>query len=308
LIGLKQLILPFLVLLSDFGGEEPYLIVLGVAQDAGYPQAACRRDCCKDAWSNPAIRRFTTCLAVVDPDSGERWLFEATPDFKDQLNLLDKAFPVSGQPGLNGIFLTHGHMGHYTGLMHLGREVMGAPGVPVYAMPRMADYLSNNGPWSQLVRLRNIVITPIADGQTVRLNKRLKVTPFLVPHRDEYTETVGYRIEGPTKTVVFIPDIDKWTRWKTPIESVVASSDLAFLDGTFFNNAEIPNRDMSQILHPFVVESMARFKKLSASERRKVTFIHFNHSNRVLDPNSEQAALVVKQGYSLATQGQKVAL
>lgn len=46
--------------------------------------------------------------------------------------------------------------GHYTGLMHLGHEAMGASAVPVYAMPRMNDYLKTNGPWSQLVNYRNI--------------------------------------------------------------------------------------------------------------------------------------------------------
>jgi len=28
-------------------------------------------------------------------------------------------------------------MGHYTGLMHFGREVMGTNNLPVYAMPKM---------------------------------------------------------------------------------------------------------------------------------------------------------------------------
>eukprot|EP00957_Ditylum_brightwellii_P156501 11911053-Ditylum_brightwellii.AAC.1 len=58
----------------------------------------------------------------------------------------------------DGIFLTHAHIGHYTGLMYLGREALGAVDVPVYAMPRMRSFLKNNGPWSQLVSLGNINI------------------------------------------------------------------------------------------------------------------------------------------------------
>ncbi|MCB0599928.1 MAG: hypothetical protein KDC28_01820, partial [Saprospiraceae bacterium] len=69
--------------------QNPYLVVLGVAQDAGYPQANCQKSCCAPAWEHPANRRFVSCLGLVDPASGQRWIFDATPDFPDQLHLLD---------------------------------------------------------------------------------------------------------------------------------------------------------------------------------------------------------------------------
>ena len=42
-------------------------------------------------------------------------------------------------------------MGHYSGLMHLGREAANTSKVPVYAMPRMLEFLAKNGPWNQLL-------------------------------------------------------------------------------------------------------------------------------------------------------------
>ena len=197
-------------------------------------------------------------MAVVDPTEGKAWMFDATPDFPEQLRRLEHVLP-SEPVELAGIFLTHAHIGHYTGLMHLGREVMGASQMPVHAMPRMRSFLEANGPWSQLVGLENIALRNLSADSTLLLNGRIKVTPFLVPHREEFSETVGFKIEGPERSLIFIPDIDKWEKWERDILTEIKAVDYALLDGTFFQNGEIPGRDMSQIPHPFVEESMAKF-------------------------------------------------
>ncbi|MGB0582805.1 MAG: MBL fold metallo-hydrolase, partial [Limisphaerales bacterium] len=239
----------------------------------------------------------------VDPDSGERWLLDCTPSFPDQLRLLDKLAKPRGNPGINGVFLTHAHIGHYAGLIHLGREVIGSQGVPVYAMPRMKQFLARNGPWSQLVRLNNIDLHPVQADRAVPLNKRISITPFLVPHRDEFSETVGFKIEGPNSSALFIPDIDKWERWSRDIESMVKQVDVAYLDGTFFADGELPNRSMSEIPHPFIVESMKRLAKLPAQERSKIRFIHLNHTNPAMNPQSKARKRIQATGMKVAEQG-----
>ncbi|MCH9648756.1 MAG: pyrroloquinoline quinone biosynthesis protein PqqB [Deltaproteobacteria bacterium] len=287
---------------------EPFLIVLGIAQDAGYPQAGCSKACCRRAGAFSERRRHASSLALVDPETSQRWLFEATPDFRHQLQGLDERFPPESSPGLAGIFLTHAHMGHYTGLLHLGREVMGAQGVPVFAMPRMGDFLESNGPWEQLVELGNIALQPLESGIAVQLNERLRVTPILVPHRDEYSETVGFLIEGPQRSVFFLPDIDKWERWETPIESLLERVDIAYLDGTFYSDGEIPGRDMAEIPHPFIAESLRRFSALGEEDRSKVRFIHLNHTNPALQPDSEAREEIEALGFSLAEELEEIRL
>jgi pyrroloquinoline quinone biosynthesis protein B len=283
----------------DAPRDAPYLVVLGVAQDGGHPQAGTKPG---DAW-DAARRRYASSLAVVDPLTGERWLFEATPDFREQLHELDRIAPTEAVPGLSGIFLTHAHVGHYAGLIHLGREILGARAVPVYAMPRMRTFLESNGPWDQLVRLRNIVARPLEDGTAIRLNERLTVTPFLVPHRDEYSETVGFRIAGPRRTVIFLPDIDKWERWEadgTRIEDVVSDVDVAYLDATFYADGEVPGRAISEIPHPFVVETMRRFADADAAERAKIRFIHLNRTNPALFEDSDEYRAITQAGFRVA--------
>ncbi len=251
----------------------PYTVVLGIAQDGGYPQAGCIREDCLDAWRNPLKRHRVASLGIVDPVTNERWLIDATPDFPSQLQSLGGGTPT-------GVLLTHAHIGHYLGLAHLGREVMGAKNVRVYAMPRMREFLEKNGPWSQLVSLHNIELVTLHDNEPIALNERIRVTPLVVPHRDEFSETVAFIVEGPSRAILWLPDIDKWEKWSTPLENVLARVDIAYLDGTFYTADELPGRNLREIPHPLITETVNRLR--DSELRRRVHFIHLNQSNPLL--------------------------
>lgn len=299
---MMRIISIFLLISLCFGQDEPYVIVLGVAQDGGIPHAGCEKTCCNDLWDRE-LHLNVASIAVADPATHQAWMIDATPNFPGQLNLITKKHHSK----LKGIFLTHGHIGHYTGLMNLGREVMGANSMPVYAMPRMKEFLTSNGPWDQLVRLNNIQINPIQSDESIQLSDKLTITPFLVPHRDEYTETVGYRIDGPNKSLVYIPDIDKWSKWETDIVELVGEVDYALLDGTFYDNNEIPDRNMSEIPHPFIIETMDHFINSELLEKKKIHFIHMNHSNPALKKQDIKDH-IIKQGFNISAKGEKFPL
>jgi pyrroloquinoline quinone biosynthesis protein B len=280
--------------------ERPYVIVLGIAQDGGIPQAGCRKSCCTNG-----RHEDVASLALVEPAAHRWWLFDATPDFREQLARMAAEAPACS---LAGVFLTHAHIGHYTGLMQLGREAMGAHDVPVWAMPRMNEFLNLNGPWSQLVSLHNIALQPLQADSMVIVSDSLNVTPFLVPHRDEFSETVGFRIASNRGVVVFVPDIDKWERWDRKAELLVAHVNAAYLDGTFFDNNELPGRDMSEIPHPYMVESFQRFASLPADARARIHFIHLNHTNRAGIAGTAERKQVEAAGYRVAKAGEKTTL
>jgi pyrroloquinoline quinone biosynthesis protein B len=281
---------------------QPFALVLGIAQDGGYPQAGCNRPDCVAAWNDPSLRRRVASLAIVDPLSEERWIFDATPDFPSQLRTLDEVAPGN----LPRIFLTHAHVGHYAGLIHLGREVMGTRGAFVYAMPRMRDFLENNGPWSQLVRLGNIELKVLEEKHPI-VFPRITVMAIAVPHRDEFSETVAFLISGPSRKILWLPDIDKWEKWSTPIESIIARVDVAYIDATFFDERELPGRNLSEIPHPTITETMQRLAPLPASERAKVRFIHFNQSNPALR-DREIMREIRSRGFNLASEGERTPL
>ena len=284
--------------------SSQYLTVLGIAQDGGYPQAGCNQEHCLRHWRGEEAKRHVVSLGLTDQASGQNWLFEATPDFTAQLRQLQLA---SGSTNLSGIFLTHAHMGHYAGLLQLGREAMGAKGMPIYVMPRMKEFLEKNAPWSQLVTLGNIKLILMEQDQPIQLTSNLRVIPLKVPHRDEFSETVGFRIETSEKRLLFIPDIDKWPLWEKDIRAEVARVDVALLDATFYQEGELPNRNMSEIPHPFVAETITLFSPLPAAEKRKVKFIHFNHTNPLILEGPERDA-VKKLGFELATEGERIVL
>ena len=279
--------------------DNPYIIVLGIAQDGGAPHAACTKDCCIDKWDNPKLHNQVSSLGIVDPSTNEVWMIDATPDFSLQLNTLT----MDQKRTFKGVFLTHAHIGHYTGLIHLGREVMGAKQIPVYAMPKMKRFLTTNGPWSQLVDLNNIDIKNLQNNTKIQLNNNLSITPFIVPHRDEFSETVGYKISGPNKSLIFIPDIDKWKKWSQNIEDVVEDNDFSLLDGTFYDINELPGRDMSEIPHPFIVESMEILKNIN--NKSGVHFIHLNHTNPALNRQSTVMKMIKNSGLNVAKKNQR---
>lgn len=285
---------------------EPYVIVLGVGQDAGVPQMGCESPFCRRAWADPKLRQWVSSIALVDPDTRSRWIFDTTPDLPEQFEFL-KAATGDRSNTLTGIFLTHAHIGHYTGLMYLGRESMGSRDIRVYAMPRMKKMLEENAPWSQLVDLENILLMPLTAHEPVTLVAGLKVEPLLVPHRDELSETVGFRISSAGRSLVFIPDIDKWEKWDVDLAGLVRANDLLLLDGTFFADGEI-NRPMSEVPHPFVSETMKLLAPLPLKERNKVHFIHFNHSNPLVQKVATKIAEVRRRGFRIATRGLKLYL
>lgn len=284
------------------------LVVLGTAQDAGSPQINCTKACCQAIFEGRQVATPVVALGVIDPINQQQFLFEASPDITVQLRALKNSAPLDVNEIPAAIFLTHAHIGHYTGLMYLGKEVMNAQQVPVYVYPKMQRFLERNGPWSQLVTNKNIILKRMQANQLQQLNSQLSVLPFQVPHRDEYSETVGYQINGPEKSALFIPDIDKWEKWETSIIDAIQKVDYAFIDATFFSGKEIQARDISEIPHPFVIESMEKFKDLPATEKAKIHFIHMNHTNPLLDPNSPESEKVKALGFNIARTGNRFTL
>jgi pyrroloquinoline quinone biosynthesis protein B len=294
----------FIMANSPLFSQKPYILVLGIAQDGGYPQAGCTKECCQKVYNHTSESESVSSIALIDPFSNEKWIFDATPNFPEQLRFLEEK---TSSKQTFGIFLTHAHIGHYTGLMHLGREVIGATKIKVYAMPKMKDFLEKNGPWSQLISLKNIDIQPLKEDSIIILNERIKIQPIRVPHRDEFSETVGYKIMVGQKNLLFIPDIDKWQKWNKNIVEIIKNVDYALLDGTFYKDGEI-NRPMSEVPHPFVVETMELLKNEPKSQKSKIHFIHLNHTNPILQPKSFQRNEVLRNGFKVAFKGQKILL
>lgn len=277
------------------------LVVLGAGQDAGAPQIGNADD------SGP--RLLPSSLALIDRAAGKRYLFDATPAITEQLAMLDAIEPPREGLGVDGVFLTHAHMGHYLGLAYFGREAAGASEVPVYAMPRMAEFLRGNGPWSQLVELGNIEIVAMQAPVSTIL-PGLELSAMNMPHRDEYSETVAFAVAYEGGRFLYLPDTDFWPGFGKgeQLVSLLRSMDHVFIDATFWDDNELDGRDMSEIPHPRVTDTMDLLQGLPASERAKVHFIHYNHTNPIRDPASPESREVEARGFTVARRGDRFCL
>ncbi len=268
-------------------------VVLGVAQDGGHPQAGCEASCCAPAFADPSRGHRIACVGVRTPTEG--WLLDATPDLRWQLHDL-------GRP-CAGIVLTHAHLGHYTGLLQLGREAWAPRGLPVYAMPGMARFLEQTEPYRTILADGHIDLRRMRADEPVALAPGLTLTPWLVPHRGPWSETVGLHVQGASSSCLYLPDIDAFEPWGRDLAAVVQDVGRVWIDGTFFSAAELPHRDLGAIPHPLVTDTMTLLQSLPAAHRARVHFLHLNHSNPLLDPSSSAAGDVAERGFVLAREG-----
>jgi pyrroloquinoline quinone biosynthesis protein B len=285
--------------------QSPYAYtILGTAQDAGMPHIGCEQPICQQARANG---RHEPVAAVGISGTQGWWLLDATPDLPAQIHTMGE------MP--RGIFLTHAHIGHYTGLMYLGREALGAKNMPVWCSPRMADFLRNNGPWNQLIKLKQIELHLFHSDQAVDLEPGLSLTPVPVPHRDEYSDTHAFLIQNQAGgSVLFVPDIDSWSKWRHKLSEFFIPGANLLLDATFFSADELPGRNLDEIPHPLVAHTMDLLEKLEINTTDSnfaeqmspvVRFLHLNHSNPLWLKNSPESLELADRGYYLAKRGDR---
>lgn len=229
--------------------------VLGTAQDGGIPQTGCTCETCRGA------HRLVASIAVIG-ESGRTLLVDATPDITRQIACLDR---------LDGVLLTHAHVGHVLGLGMLGREAMNVRDLPVWGTDRMGAYLRENKPFAHLVARGQIRLERLAPDEAFDFDG-VRITPFLVPHRSEDTDTVGVIAEGASARLLYLPDAD----YVPPeIEQRIRDTDVALIDGTFYDEAELVGRAMSEVPHPLVRDTVEQL----AGARGEIWFTHLNHTN-----------------------------
>jgi pyrroloquinoline quinone biosynthesis protein B len=253
------------------------------------------------------MAEYAASLAIIDarPQPSSVWLVDASPDIKFQLSLLA---PLLGphprmperfrQP--DGLLLTHAHMGHMAGLAQLGPEAMHVRDLPLYASHGLAKVLRETILWRPL--LDNLRLTTVADGVAFDLAPQLLITPLAVPHRDELgTGTFAFRIQGPERSLLYVPDIDDWRQWPAA-RQVLSGVDLILADATFYSADELGGRP--PVAHPLVPDTVDFFAGLPG----QLILTHLNHTNRLLDRDDPARAELAAQGIAVAHFGQIIAL
>ncbi len=286
-----------LALVAGSALAGPYVLVLGIAQDGGHPQAGCDAACCRGAWYG--VRHRVASLGIVDPRAGVHFLVDATPDFPDQEHELEGS--------LGGIALTGPSFGHWLGLAWLGREAMDARAVPVWAMDGMARLLRAGPPWSLLVERDEIDLQALPPGREVMLTERLTLTAWPVERPGAPAPSAAIVVRGPDRSVLYVPETPDWSAVGGPgLEALLASVDAAWLDGTFFDAGELPDEHPTP--HPTVRATLDRLADLPPEVRGRVRFTHLNHTNPLLFQGSAARDEVEAAGMAVAEEGERFPL
>jgi pyrroloquinoline quinone biosynthesis protein B len=289
---------------------DAFVKVLGTAQDGGLPQAGCYCPHCLRARQDKDFRRYVSSIAIINEKGNHIYLIDVTPDIREQIDLLDLPHRFQERRKRNpmdAILLTHGHTGHYSGLVHLGREAAGVRDLPVYCTNSMGDFLEKNGPWSLMIQLGNLKLNRFEPNQIIMLDNEISFRALLVPHRAEFTDTVAFEIIGPGKRLLYLPDIDRWEPVEQEIRELLSRMDYALLDGTFFSADELGGRDISQVPHPLIPHTIELFKDIVSEKKCSIFFIHLNHTNKLLS-DEKARGLIREQGFEIAEDSMELVL
>lgn len=271
--------------------------ILGSAQDGGVPQVGCNCERCRFARMNATHVRFPASLAVVGKNGSFR-LVDATPSLSRQLDLVRDLLPSDKRLLPDIVFVSHAHIGHYSGLMFFGKEVASTKAMPVHCTSAMRLFLESNKPFSYLVKRNEISIKELEKGKATLYDEDFSVTPVEVPHRNEDADTLSFLIKS-DKTLFYAPDFDHYT---DTIDQCVRNSDVSVLDGCFWSRGELPGRSYETIPHPFMLETMERFEELG----NRIVFTHMNHTNPVLNRDGRLRSELETKGFRLAREGMDI--
>ena len=137
------------------------------------------------------------------------------------------------------------------------------------------------------------------------------ILPIPVPHRSEFSDCHGLIIEANGNRLLFLPDHDSWEQtlqqqsirdWLTQLQI-----DVALLDGTFWSADELQHRDINEIPHPTVEESLRRLGDKKKGDP-DIRFLHLNHTNPLCNPHSKQTQILTEMGWAVAKEGDSFTL
>ena len=287
-------------------GESVEVTVLGNAQDGGYPQVGCMKDCCRKAREKPGLSRMPVSLGLKGADRSTH-VFEASRMMSQQFDLWSSLGEVLWPP--SSFCLTHAHLGHIDGLGLLGREAMGLRGVKVHCSDSMSSFVRQTPSLNILIQQGVIdlhVWNPMEEFELTE-GCGFTVTAVPIPHRSELSDNHALIIRGPTKSLLFMPDHDSWaetligdlgiTQWLKEMKI-----DIALIDGTFWDYGEISHRDITEIPHPTVTETLSRLGEKTITDP-DIYFTHFNHTNPLLNERSIQTKKLLSMGWRVSEQG-----
>ena len=305
--------------------------ILGAAAGGGYPQWNCNHPNSRRARSDDPGARQRTQSSVAISISGEHWfLFNASPDLRQQINDNDVLHPSQGlrHSPIQGVVLTNADVDHIAGLLNL-RE---SQPLRLYGTRKVLDVLEANSVFNVLnpkfvVRESFVLDEPVELNLASGEPSGIVVVPFAVPGKvalwleDERKgvslaavgeDTIALEVRNSSGAAQFfyIPGCAEMT---DDLATRLRDAPLVFFDGTLWRDDEMirdevgikTGKRMGHMSLSGEDGTIQAFKNLQVA--RKV-FIHINTTNPVLLEDSEERALATKAGWEVSYDGMEIIL
>jgi len=305
--------------------------VLGAAAGGGYPQWNCNHPNSRRARSNdPAARQRTQSSIAVSGDGLDWFLFNASPDLRQQIMENDMLHPrrdLRHSP-IQGAVLTNADVDHVAGLLNL-RE---SQPLRLYATRRVLDVLEAN-------TIFNVLNPDFVRREAMELDKPLdlikpdgdsmglRVIPFAVPGKvalwleDESRganfgsveeDTIALEVEDCASGARFyyMPACAKMTE---ALSDRLRGADLVFFDGTLWIDDEMVRDGVGvktgrRMGHMSVSGEDGTIAALRDLDIRRKIFIHINTTNPILLDDSKERMAVEAAGWEVSFDGMEVEL
>lgn len=305
------------------------ICVLGAAAGGGYPQWNCNHPNSRRARAeDPAARQRTQSSITVSADTKDWFLFNASPDLRQQINDNAILHPKEGlrHSPIQGAVLTNADVDHVAGLLNL-RE---SQPLRLYGTQRVLDVLAANS-------IFNVLNPEFVKREAMKLDQPVElrkpggesagivVVPFAVPGKvalwlEDASKGADFGSVEEDTIALEVKDTDGNTRFfyipgcaemTTALAERLRGASLVFFDGTLWVDDEMirsgvgvkTGRRMGHMSVSGDAGTIAAFKDLDV--RRKI-FIHINTTNPILLDDSEERRQVEAAGWEVSYDGMQL--
>jgi len=305
--------------------------VLGSGAGGGFPQWNCGCSNCNGLRAAKLHGSPRTQTQIAFSVNSKAWfLLNASPDLRAQILATPELAPPEGsrQSPIAGVFLPSADVDSIMGLLHL-REF--TP-FRIFATPAVQQIVREE---NTIFRVLDRAMPPVQwlgismRPQFARVDSdpredssfRCSAVPLGGSYPDYVSDAlrgslpadqavVGLLVEQGEKRLFFAPSLPgRNQEWKKLAES----SDLVFLDGTFWSDDELSRaagsgKTARAIGHLPLSGTDGLLQQFSGTGRGRRVLIHINNTNPILDEESTEYHQVREMGWEIAHDGMEFAL
>ncbi|KJH70145.1 pyrroloquinoline quinone biosynthesis protein PqqB [Aliterella atlantica] len=297
------------------------LKILGAAAGGGLPQWNCGCINCQAVRQNRAgISWLNQSSIAVQAPEGDWFLVNASPDIRQQLELLRDAQPLSIRANpIAGVILTDAEIDHTTGLIILRES---AQPLHIYGTEIVKKALTDGFPLLKtLESYCGVAWSNLNVGATVPLTANLDIEVFaLAAKAPKYMRSqniagdwvIGLTICDRTtgKVVTYAPGLAKLS---DRLLARFEASDCILVDGTFWQNDDllklgISTRTARDMGHLPLASEDGSLHHLSQLKHPRKILVHINNTNPIHLANSQERKIVEEAGIEVGCDGLTIQL